>query len=152
MVLFFKISKLKRLPSTACYNESQTTTELLTDRSTVTGDEEEDDSEGDVRDFRKRARPKRTPARADDDAANDGVSKDKEGMEFVSDGTYRNKQRVLLFSSRGITSRFRHLMADLRQLIPHHKKVGVCSLFGGITGWGEGKVDRMVKTDESTES
>ncbi|CAN0530761.1 unnamed protein product, partial [Ectocarpus sp. 8 AP-2014] len=43
-------------------------------------------------------------------------------MEFASDGTYRNKQRVLLFSSRGITSRFRHLLGDLRKLIPHHKK------------------------------
>ncbi|CAM9182959.1 unnamed protein product [Choristocarpus tenellus] len=41
---------------------------------------------------------------------------------FVSDGTYRNKQRVLLFSSRGITSRYRHLLEDLRKLIPHHKK------------------------------
>jgi len=45
---------------------------------------------------------------------------------------YINKQRVLVFCSRGVTSRFRHLMEDLRNLIPHHKKdakVGaVCAL------------------------
>jgi len=35
---------------------------------------------------------------------------------------YTNKQRVLVFGSRGMTSRFRHLMLDFRALIPHHKK------------------------------
>jgi hypothetical protein len=35
---------------------------------------------------------------------------------------YKNKQRVLVFSTRGITARYRHLMEDLRRLIPHHKK------------------------------
>lgn len=35
---------------------------------------------------------------------------------------YINKQRVLVLSSRGVTSRFRHLMEDLRNMIPHHKK------------------------------
>jgi hypothetical protein len=40
---------------------------------------------------------------------------------------YKNKQRVLVFSTRGITARYRHLMEDLRRLIPHHKKdVKVC--------------------------
>ncbi|KZV90103.1 Brix-domain-containing protein [Exidia glandulosa HHB12029] len=34
----------------------------------------------------------------------------------------RNKQRVLLLSSRGVTSRMRHLMADLAVLMPHAKK------------------------------
>jgi ribosome biogenesis protein BRX1 len=37
----------------------------------------------------------------------------------------RNKQRVLLLSSRGITHRMRHLMNDLETLLPHVKK-GVC--------------------------
>ena len=36
--------------------------------------------------------------------------------------SYTNKQRVLVFCSRGITARYRHLMEDLRALIPHHKK------------------------------
>ena len=36
--------------------------------------------------------------------------------------TYTNKQRVLILSSRGITARYRHLLEDLKNLIPHHKK------------------------------
>jgi len=35
---------------------------------------------------------------------------------------YRNKQRTLIFSSRGLKSRNRHLMNDLRELLPHSKK------------------------------
>ncbi|KIL00944.1 hypothetical protein PAXRUDRAFT_128673 [Paxillus rubicundulus Ve08.2h10] len=34
----------------------------------------------------------------------------------------RNKQRVLLLSSRGVTQRMRHLMSDLEALLPHAKK------------------------------
>ena len=41
---------------------------------------------------------------------------------FKSDGRYHNKQRCLILASRGVTSRFRHLLEDLRTLIPHHKK------------------------------
>ncbi len=41
---------------------------------------------------------------------------------FRSDGRYHNKQRCLILSSRGVTSRFRHLLEDLRTLIPHNKK------------------------------
>jgi len=40
----------------------------------------------------------------------------------TSGGIYRNKQRVLIISSRGITARYRHLLEDLKKLIPHHKK------------------------------
>jgi hypothetical protein len=35
---------------------------------------------------------------------------------------YKNKRRVLVLASRGIHSRYRHLMEDLRALMPHHKK------------------------------
>lgn len=41
---------------------------------------------------------------------------------MLSDGKYRNKQRCLTVSSRGVPARFRHLMEDLRTLMPHHKK------------------------------
>lgn len=41
---------------------------------------------------------------------------------FLSDGCYRNKQRVLTLSSRNISSRHRHLLEDLRALLPHHKR------------------------------
>ena len=39
-----------------------------------------------------------------------------------SDGKYRNKQRCLVLCLRGATARYRHLLEDLRTLIPHHKK------------------------------
>lgn len=37
-------------------------------------------------------------------------------------GGWKNKEKVLLLSSRGITYRFRHLMLDLGQLLPHGKR------------------------------
>ncbi len=40
----------------------------------------------------------------------------------------KNKQRVLLLSSRGVTHRMRHLMSDIEALLPHVKK-GVSSCF-----------------------
>jgi ribosome biogenesis protein BRX1 len=39
-----------------------------------------------------------------------------------STGQYINKQRCLVLASRGITPRHRHLLEDVRSLIPHHKK------------------------------
>ena len=35
---------------------------------------------------------------------------------------YRNKQKILVSCSRGCTSRYRHLMNDMRELLPHHRK------------------------------
>ncbi|KAL4420930.1 hypothetical protein ABPG77_001413 [Micractinium sp. CCAP 211/92] len=35
---------------------------------------------------------------------------------------FKNKEKVLMLSSRGITYRFRHLMLDLGQLLPHSKR------------------------------
>ncbi|KAG6814604.1 hypothetical protein H0H92_000133 [Tricholoma furcatifolium] len=42
--------------------------------------------------------------------------------EVVEPMKKKNKQRVLLLSSRGITHRMRHLMNDLEALLPHVKK------------------------------
>ncbi|XP_071322324.1 ribosome biogenesis protein BRX1 homolog [Trachinotus anak] len=39
----------------------------------------------------------------------------------VSSGKWTNKERVLIFSSRGINFRTRHLMQDLRTIMPHSK-------------------------------
>uniref|UniRef100_A0A7N6BP41 Ribosome biogenesis protein BRX1 homolog n=1 Tax=Anabas testudineus TaxID=64144 RepID=A0A7N6BP41_ANATE len=39
----------------------------------------------------------------------------------VSMGKWTNKERVLIFSSRGINFRTRHLMQDLRNIMPHSK-------------------------------
>lgn len=38
------------------------------------------------------------------------------------DAPSQRKRRVLVFGTRGTTARFRHLMLDVRALLPHHKK------------------------------
>ena len=59
-------------------------------------------------------------------------------LSFQSKWT--NKQRVLIFSSRGISHRDRHLMLDLKKMMPHSKSgkiEWVCNpirLFNPITG------------------
>jgi ribosome biogenesis protein BRX1 len=47
---------------------------------------------------------------------------DVDEVPQVSPPKKKNKQRVLLLSSRGITHRMRHLMNDLEALLPHVKK------------------------------
>ena len=47
----------------------------------------------------------------------------------------RNKQRVLMLSSRGVTHRMRHLMNDLEALLPHVKKGARHSRYPAF-GWG----------------
>lgn len=39
----------------------------------------------------------------------------------ASKGRWINKQRVLVFSSRGISHRYRHLMTDVKAMLPHAK-------------------------------
>lgn len=46
----------------------------------------------------------------------------------------KNKQRVLMLSSRGITHRMRHLMNDLEAIFPHVKK-GVFFLCQSFRSW-----------------
>jgi len=60
---------------------------------------------------------------ADDHDLPEGLVVTSEGLKAPSEGTvrYRNKQRCLVFCSRGITPRYRHFMNDLRRLMPHHK-------------------------------
>jgi cephalosporin hydroxylase len=41
----------------------------------------------------------------------------------------KNKQRVLLLSSRGVTHRMRHLLNDLEALLPHVKKGMKAAIF-----------------------
>ena len=48
----------------------------------------------------------------------------------VAPVVYKNKHRCLVFGSRGMTARFRHLLDDIRALVPHHKKESkVCYYF-----------------------
>jgi len=53
---------------------------------------------------------------------------------ITSDGKYHNKQRLLLLSSRGVTARYRHLLEDLRTLIPHSKKESKLDVGKNYTG------------------
>lgn len=49
-------------------------------------------------------------------------SKDSNDTEVaVAKSTFRNKEKPLLLCARGITFRYRHLLTDLMQLVPHHK-------------------------------
>ena len=65
----------------------------------------------------KRRREKETGVQAD--AAEEAK---KQKLATAGGSKYINKQRVLVFSSRGITTRYRHLMDDFRKLLPHHKR------------------------------
>jgi ribosome biogenesis protein BRX1 len=62
-----------------------------------------------------------------------------EKSPLLSDGRYRNKQRCLVLCSRGVTARYRHLLEDLRTLMPHHKKES--KLDFGKEGMGEAVSD-----------
>mmetsp|Transcript_32619 Transcript_32619/g.73929 ORF Transcript_32619/g.73929 Transcript_32619/m.73929 type:complete len:368 (-) Transcript_32619:95-1198(-) len=42
--------------------------------------------------------------------------------EYIKKDTrWRNKQRTIIFATRGVTHKFRHLVDDIRKLMPHHK-------------------------------
>jgi ribosome biogenesis protein BRX1 len=52
----------------------------------------------------------------------DDMDVDEPGVDGEPARKKKNKQRVLLLSSRGITHRMRHFMNDLEALLPHVKK------------------------------
>jgi ribosome biogenesis protein BRX1 len=57
------------------------------------------------------------------DTTDVAIAEKKEVNLFSSsDGKYRNKQRCLVLCLRGATARYRHLLEDLRTMLPHHKK------------------------------
>jgi ribosome biogenesis protein BRX1 len=62
------------------------------------------------------------PIHDDDLAPADPKESTNVSKILPSDGKYRNKQRCLVLCSRGVTSRYRHLLEDIRTLLPHHKK------------------------------
>ncbi|KFH42251.1 Ribosome biogenesis protein-like protein [Hapsidospora chrysogenum ATCC 11550] len=47
---------------------------------------------------------------------------DSKKKEAPSNGVKRNRQRVLILSSRGVTYRHRHLLSDLSMMIPHGRR------------------------------
>jgi len=62
------------------------------------------------------------PAAAASSASSEPKSKLQRKEESRDVSRYVNKQRTLVLSSRGITHRDRHLLSDLRDLLPHSKK------------------------------
>ncbi|KAL4617339.1 hypothetical protein GN956_G21101 [Arapaima gigas] len=63
---------------------------------------------------------------ADNGMEPSSVAEEEQKNEFcvpapISKGKWKNKERVLVFSSRGINFRTRHLMQDLRTIMPHAK-------------------------------
>jgi ribosome biogenesis protein BRX1 len=58
----------------------------------------------------------------------------------------RNKQRVLLLSSRGITHRMRHLMNDLETLLPHVKKGKVMFLLAVSSHWDLFQIPNLIRS------
>lgn len=40
---------------------------------------------------------------------------------FIVQSMWTNKQRLLVMSSRGLKARERHLMSDIRNMLPHAK-------------------------------
>ena len=56
-------------------------------------------------------------------AEGSSASKDDGGEDSTPYSTkYVNKQRCLVLCSRGAVAAYRHLMGDIRALLPHHKK------------------------------
>ncbi|XP_062984747.1 ribosome biogenesis protein BRX1 homolog [Elgaria multicarinata webbii] len=73
----------------------------------------------------KRKRVKKGPERKEEKEDPSSVANAGQDEHYipppVSQGKWQNKERVLIFSSRGINFRTRHLMKDLRMLMPHSK-------------------------------
>ncbi|KAL7527184.1 hypothetical protein ACHAXR_001841 [Thalassiosira sp. AJA248-18] len=74
----------------------------------------------------------------DNDAAPEPITPAIQSSSITSDGRYHNKQRLLVLSSRGITARYRHLLEDLRTLIPHSKKESKLDVGKNYSGSGAG--------------
>uniref|UniRef100_A0A9L0T4Y4 Ribosome biogenesis protein BRX1 homolog n=1 Tax=Equus caballus TaxID=9796 RepID=A0A9L0T4Y4_HORSE len=70
----------------------------------------------------KRNEKDATPTAKRRDMAEEAEEEDRDRIPGpVCKGKWKNKERILIFSSRGINFRTRHLMQDLRMLMPHSK-------------------------------
>lgn len=77
----------------------------------------------------EREQPKKSGEESKDDREETIVSKngrlqtpDKEQSSLKHVGTFKNKEKVLVLCTRGTGARFRHLLLDFVQLLPHAKK------------------------------
>eukprot|EP00854_Cymbomonas_tetramitiformis_P005187 gene5187-6312_t len=66
-------------------------------------------------------RPAKRTKAADGEAKSAEAGPSDRGTSIVEKTTFRNKEKVLILATRGITHRYRHLMGDLKQILPHHK-------------------------------
>ena len=103
--------------------------ELPSDDSSSDDDEEEEEYEEPARPAKKQgkgASKKRKAADSEDDseaddedAIEDNRDRPRPKVEFTG---VNAKEKCVILSSRGVTSRYRHLMLDICTLIPHSKK------------------------------
>ena len=87
-------------------------------------EESESEEEAEAAAAAARKGKKRKQAAADDgDASEDEIEDNRDRPRPKVDFTGVNaKEKCLILSSRGVTSRYRHLMLDIGTLIPHSKK------------------------------
>lgn len=98
-------------------SESETEENAMEDESDAQ-DEEDDGEEGEEATPKKAKKAKGAMSKQDEKILKKRIAEQKKIANIVP---YTNKQRVLIFCSRGINSRFRHLMDDMRSLLPHHR-------------------------------
>lgn len=70
----------------------------------------------------KAAKAAATAAEATTKSAKISKTEEKPAKKKRELAPFKNKQKVLILSSRGVTHRYRHLMNDVRELLPHGKK------------------------------
>jgi len=67
------------------------------------------------------AAPSESESESDEDAPAAKRPREEEAAAAPRKVRYVNKQRVLVVCSRGTSARHRHLLEDLKKLLPHHK-------------------------------
>jgi ribosome biogenesis protein BRX1 len=117
------MSKLKRKRESKAFTDEgldeNQDIDLIKNQLDDDDDDDDEDVEGDAGDI---------------DEADEGDADEAEGANIhsLARGSYTNRQRVLILASRGITARYRHLLEDLKKMIPHHKKDNKLDVKGEI--------------------
>ncbi|KAL6074910.1 Ribosome biogenesis protein brx1 [Balamuthia mandrillaris] len=87
------------------------------------GEEEEEEEEEEGEEEEEEEQTEDAEAKADTNKSKQAKAKSKKSKEPQRTlEPFKNKQKVLVLSSRGVTSRERHLMNDVRRLLAHSKK------------------------------
>ena len=108
--------------------EAKARGELQSESESSSDDEEEEEEYEKPAPKKQQAKKRKAAAAAeesdddedeDDDAIEDNRDKPRPKVEFTG---INSKEKCVILSSRGVTSRYRHLMLDIGTLIPHSKK------------------------------